>query len=180
MGNPNKTLDALLVISYQTGDKKALALLFKRWNKKICVQAYRYNNDWESAKDVTQETWRTVITKIHSLRDANRFGSWVMTIASRKALDDIKREKKVFREFNEEYWVDKTIGLNTVDTRDQQIRLALNAITELPVDQRIVLKLFYLEEYSLKEISAITNVSISTVKTRLFRAREKMKLILKK
>lgn len=180
MENSNKILDSLLVLSYQSGDKKALTLLFKRWNKRLCIQAFRYTNDWELAKDLTQDTWRTVITKIHSLRDTYSFGSWIMTIVSRKALDTIKTRKKLTIQIDEKHWVN-TIGEgNESDIREQQIQLVLKAVTVLPVDQRIVLKLFYLEEYSLKEISTITKVSLNTVKTRLFRAREKMKSILKK
>ncbi|GMN08281.1 sigma-70 family RNA polymerase sigma factor [Croceitalea sp. MTPC5] len=180
MGNPAKILDSLLVISYQSGDKKALALLFERWNKKLCVQAYRYTHDWGLAEDITQDTWRTVMAKIHLLRDADSFGSWVLTIISRKALDSIKRRKKFTKGLDENHWVNNVVDLNEAATREEQIQIVLNALTVLPADQRIVLKLFYLEEYSLKEISAITKVSVSTVKTRLFRAREKMKLLLKK
>lgn len=180
MENPNKILDSLLVLSYQSGDKKALTLLFKRWNKRLCVQAFRYTDDWELAKDLTQDTWRTVITKIHSLRDTNSFGSWVMTIVSRKALDSIKIRKKLTLEIDEKHWINSAVEGSESDTREQQIQLVLKALAVLPVDQRIVLKLFYLEEYSLKEISTITKVSLNTVKTRLFRAREKMKSKLKK
>ena len=179
MGNPNKIMDSLLVISYRTGDKKALALLVERWNKKICIQAFRYTNDWESAKDVTQDTWRTIIAKIHLLRDTNGFGSWALTIVSRKALDVVKKRQKYFKDVNEAY-LENRGDMEDSNTNEQKIQEVMKALSSLPVDQRVVLKLFYLEEYSLKEISAITKVSTNTVKTRLFRAREKMKEIIKK
>ena len=55
----------------------------------------------------------------------------------------------------------------------------LKAIKKLPEQQQIVIRLFYVEDYTLKEISEILNISIGTAKSRLFHAREKLKLILK-
>ena len=179
MGNPNKILDSLLVISYRTGDKKALGLLVKRWNKKLCAQAYSYTKDWELAKDVTQDTWQVIMTKIHFLKDTNRFGSWALTIVSRKALDSIKKRQR-FTSYDHKMatnWKNDSDGEQINENVVQQV---LKAISNLPMDQQATLRLFYLEEYSLKEISEITRVSVNTVKTRLFRAREKMKAIIKR
>jgi len=56
----------------------------------------------------------------------------------------------------------------------------LKAIETLSKDKQNVLRLFYVEDYSLKEISVILNISLGTVKSRLFQAREKLKTIIKK
>ena len=131
------------------------------------------------AKDITQDTWHTVMTKLFLLRDANRFGSWAMTIASRKALDAVKRNSRT-KKINESHMFgEEEVEASTLQTKEEHIAQILKMIPELPFDQRMVLRLFYLEEYSLKEISEITGVSMSTVKTRLFRAREKLKTIIK-
>ncbi len=52
-------------------------------------------------------------------------------------------------------------------------------IRVLPKDQQVVLRLFYTEEYSLKEISEILEISVGAVKSRLFHARERLKISLK-
>ena len=57
--------------------------------------------------------------------------------------------------------------------------LLLKEINNLPIKQKQVVRLFYLEELSLKQISEILNISIGTAKSRLFHAREKLKTILK-
>ena len=178
MVKPSKIVDALLVISYQAGDKESCELLVRRWNKKLCLHAYGYVRDWALAKDITQDTWSTILTKIHMLRDSNSFGSWAMTITTRKSLDAVARRKK---------WQHRTVESlpisaddeNRGDSKEQRIARLQRAMQNLPFDQRMVLKLFYLESYSIKEISRITKVSTSTVKTRLFRAREKLKEVLK-
>ena len=176
----DKRIDKLLVLSYQTGNQKSLALLVKRWHKKLCLQAFWYTKDMESAKDIVQDAWQTIIDKIHSLQRAESFGSWAMTIVTRRAIDHVsKRERSMGRL--------KTASLTSDDDEQstgemygQSTLLKLRtAIGQLSDDKRIVLTLFYIEEYSLSEISEITGVSVGTVKTRLFRAREKLKKLLK-
>lgn len=55
----------------------------------------------------------------------------------------------------------------------------IQGIRLLPIEQQEVIKLFYTEEYSLKEIAEILRIKHGTVKSRLFHAREKLKTILK-
>jgi len=179
MGNQKKIVDSLLVISYQAGDKKALGLLVERWNRKLCSHAYHYVRDWELAKDITQDTWSTILTKIHLLRDSNSFGSWAMTITTRKALDILKKQVNRKKEVSQKFWELQVLAQDGTMEKEIQIGLVLKVLSTLPLDQKAVLKLFYLEEYSLKEISEITRTSVNTVKTRLFRAREKIREELK-
>ena len=179
MGKPKKIVDSLLVISYRSGNKKAMDLLVRRWNNKLCAHAYGYVKDWALAKDITQDTWGAVLKKIHRLRDTNSFGSWAMTITTRKALDTLTNQKKSRTLYENELGAALTFSQEVEDTKEAKIRKINKAMTALTFDQRMVLKLFYLEEYSLNEISAITSASVNTVKTRLFRAREKIKNELK-
>lgn len=179
MGKPDKIVDSLLIISYKEGDKKALELLVRRWNGKLCAHAYGYVKDWSLAKDVTQDTWSSILRKVHMLRDTNSFGSWAMTIASRKALDTISKHKKRKKDVETAFWEAQPATDEIDDAKEDKINRIKAITATLPLDQRMVLRLFYLEEYSLKEISQITDASVNTVKTRLFRAREKIKNELK-
>ncbi len=175
MEKPSKVFDAILVISAKSGDKKAMGLLAKRWHKRLCLQAYRYTKDWNLAQDMAQDTWGTVMQKLHALKDANRFGSWVLSIVTHKALDWLKKEKKQLQHLKNRYQDYKTIPEESEDPKEQQIKQVLELLKKLPPDHKVVLTLFYLEKYSIKQISEITGVSVNTVKTRLFRAREKLK-----
>ena len=180
MTKPDKIVDALLVVSFKTGNKKAMDLLVRRWNDRVCVHAYGYVKNWAWAKDITQETWSIVLAKVHFLRDNHQFGSWVMTIASRKAIDGLKRQQKQRKLANDWSYEQRDTTTSDVGGKAKKLRRIQAIMDQLPIDQRLVLKLFYLEEYSLKEISKITGATVSTVKTRLFRAREKIKEELKK
>ena len=179
MVQPTKILDALLVISYRSGNKKALGLLVERWNKKLCVHAYRYTKDWEMAKDVTQDTWQVIMAKIHFLKDTNSFGSWALTIVGRKAINSIKKGRRLVRDERKITALQEDTSEEFKKNENHLSSLSV-ALSNLPPEQQMVLRLFYLEAYSIKEISEITQVSRNTVKTRLFRGRENLRKTIKK
>ncbi len=176
----HKVFDSLLVLQYQSGNKKAVTLLVKRWHVKLCKHAYWYTNDKEVAKDIVQDSWNKIIRKINDLKDPNSFGNWALTIVTRNAIDWQRRHKKELGDLNSYYNENKVriVGQGN-GNKEQILRLLDRSIKELSVNHQIVLNLFYLEEYSIKEISEIINVSLGTVKSRLFTARENLKSIIK-
>lgn len=178
MKKPDRILDSWLVLEYQSGQNKALALLVKRWHSIMCKQAYWYTKDKDIAKDIAQDSWKIIINKLYSLKDTNKFGSWALAIVNRKAIDWIRRNKKKFEKLKE-YYEDEKIYSNKTIININEVQKLKQAILMLPEGQQIVLKLFYTEEYSLIEICEILGLSLGTVKSRLFYAREKLKTIIK-
>lgn len=179
MTNTNKTFDSLLVLQCQSGSKKAAAILVKRWHVKLCKQAYWYTRDLEISKDIAQDSWSIIFFKIKTLKDSSSFGSWALTIVTRNAINWLRRQKKELEHLD----TYKEYSSNSVEDSEQDnsdtIILLKDSIKKLPDTQQMVLNLFYVEEYSVKQIGNILNVSTGTVKSRLFTAREKLKLILK-
>lgn len=174
---PNKIFDALLVLQYQSGDKKALGMLVKRHHNKFCSQANWYLSDLDASKDVVQDCWSIIMNKLGSLRDPNSFSSWAMRIVTRKSIDFLNHNKTK-REKLRQYQYTNVEGTNK-EKNNTEIKKLQHAIKCLPNDQQIVLRLFYTQEYSLIEISKILEISVGTVKSRLFHGREKLKTILK-
>lgn len=168
--------DKILVQKIQSGDKKALSELVKRWHKEFCTKAYWLVKDKDVAKDIAQETWGVVIHKIDTLKDVNSFGAWAMRIIYNKSLDWLKAKAKtrnqLYMSYNATYQVE-----DKDDDRALKKRLS-HEIKGLPVKQQMVIKLFYMESYSLKQISDQLNISVGTAKSRLFHAREKLRLVL--
>ncbi len=177
MKTPEKVFDGLMVLEYQSGKKKALSILVKRHHLRLCKHSYRYTKDVEAAQDVVQDAWKTIMDKMHTLKDPNSFGCWATMIVTRKSLDHIdrvKRNRKRNEAYRQEDWENSGTDDNVTDIKRLQ-----SAIKELTHDQQMVLKLFYMESYSLKEIGEILDISVGTAKSRLFHAREKLKMILK-
>ena len=178
MNDNNKVVDGLLVLQYQSGNDKALPLLVKRWHKKFCSKAYWITKDADVSKDIAQESWRLIMNKLQSLKDPNSFGGWALTIVYRKAIDWIRTHKKEDEKLHE-YYNDRVIDEHEPNDNEHLKKELLKAIKSLPENQQLVINLFYVEDYTLKEISEILNISAGTVKSRLFHAREKLKKSIK-
>ncbi|WP_046757634.1 RNA polymerase sigma factor [Kordia jejudonensis] len=179
MHKKNHISDATLVTQYKAGDKKALALLVKRFHKTFCKHAYWTVKDTEVAKDIAQDSWKLIIDKVTTLQDAERFKSWALRIVHRKAIDYTRTIAKQQQQ-QSDYTVTKSIrDIPSTDTTlaKQQLK---QAITKLSVSQQQIIRLFYVDAYSLKEISNTLRISVGTVKSRLYHAREQLKKQLKK
>jgi len=175
MGDTEKIFDALLVLQYQSGNKQALSLLVNRYHLKLCKHAFWYTQDLHAARDIAQDSWSIILNKIGSLRDPNLFGSWALRIVTRKSLDYLNKSKRE-REHLKTVKYEKQ--LEDLDSRASDLERLKVAMKILPEHQKQVLRLFYTEQYSLKEIGQILEIATGTVKSRLFHAREKLKTIL--
>ena len=175
-----KYSDADLIVKYLSEDKLALSILVKRWHLRFCKFAFWIVKDAEAAKDIAQESWITIIGNLNNLKEPGKFKSWAISIVNRKSIDWIRAKnradsklKKVFLE---------TIVSDNSEKEDEYLKLKIalsKAIVQLPIKQQLVIKLFYTQNYTLKEISHILEISIGTAKSRLFHAREKLKITLK-
>ena len=180
MNKPDEIQDGWLVERYQSGHKNALTLLVKRWHIKLCKQAYWYTNDFDTAKDIAQESWNVILNTLDTLKDYDKFGGWALSIVSRKSVDWIRKQKRLKNNLEQyEYELQSGGFYNEEVNKNDKNGIVLNVLHELPYNQQIVLRLFYLESYSIIEISKLLKVSKGTVKSRLFYAREKVKTIIK-
>lgn len=174
----DRNIDSQLVEAYKAGDQLALNALVKRWHIRFCEKSYWIVKNAELSKDIAQETWQVIINKIDDLKDHGSFGSWALRIVCSKSFDALRSKN---RERNRTHDIKQMQSLTeTVNDENTDLKKALLlAITNLSEHQQVVIRLFYTEAYSLKEISNILNISVGTAKSRLFYAREKLKLILK-
>ncbi|MCK5401257.1 MAG: RNA polymerase sigma factor [Flavobacteriaceae bacterium] len=179
MNKTNKIVDGWLVLQYQSGNEKALALLVKRWHKKFCSKAYWVTKDIDAAKDIAQESWKTIMSKIHKLKDPNSFGSWALTIVYRKSIDLVKDNKKESNKMRRYHYEKATITHAKQPDNESLKKAILSAVKSLPEHHQMVINLFYVEDYSLQQIGEILDISVGTAKSRLFHAREKLKAIIK-
>lgn len=180
MNKKQRLIDSKLVLEYQSGNDGALNLLVKKWHKSFCEKSFWLVKDADVAKDIAQDSWKTIIDKINDLKQPESFGSWALRIVYTKSLDWIhsnSRNDKYLQDYKYEQDVIITPDENN-DTEKLKKNL-LVAIKKLPEQQQTVIRLFYVEAYSLKQISNILNISLGTTKSRLFHAREKLKETLK-
>lgn len=178
MDKASQRIDELLIEQYRSGDVLAFQKLVERWHKRFCEKAYWLTKDADASKDIAQDSWNTIYYKMDTLNDLGSFQSWALRIVFTKTMDwmRITERNKTKHESYYKNYVD--IEEQNYDNQALKSKM-LKAIKSLSPDQQIVLKLFYVEEYSLKEISKLLKISVGTTKSRLFHAREKLKKQLK-
>ncbi|TBN06774.1 sigma-70 family RNA polymerase sigma factor [Hyunsoonleella flava] len=172
--------DKDLVLEFQSGNPKALNQLVRHWHKPFCEKAYWLVKDADAAKDIAQDSWRVIINKIDKLEKPESFGSWGLRIVCNKSIDWLNKNSRI-RKHLEQIKQEQSKQIDIEEPQNNVTLKAklLDAFKMLPSHQQTVIKLFYTEDYSLKEISETLNISVGTAKSRLFHAREKLKQLLK-
>ncbi|XOV91217.1 MAG: RNA polymerase sigma factor [Bacteroidota bacterium] len=180
METTNQVFEELLVLNAQQGDSRAISLLIQRWNGRVRNQIYRHTHDAEVSSDISQEVWIAVFKGIDKLEDVRKFGVWALSIASRKAIDWIRKnqvDRK--RESIREMVANEMAQASDADEREELVNQLRNGLKSLPDEQRMILSLYYLENLSVPDIAHILKVPDGTIKSRLYYARENLKQIIK-
>ena len=165
---PLLPVDEILVLDCQTGSVPALESLVTRWQKRLWRHAYSLTGDADGAWDVTQEAWLGIIRGIGRLDDPAKFPGWAFRIVTHKAYDWIGRRKK--SRPTERPAIQDPAAENESPRRELASDLD-RILQQLPTDLSAVLRLHYLEDFSVAEIARILRIPEGTVKSRLYAAR---------
>lgn len=172
------TSDKNLIERYRLGDMVALTQLVEKYHKVFCKKAYWVMKDKARARDVVQDCWLIIIGRLSDLRRAESFKSWALRIVYTKAIDAYKDQKKEAHSRT----ALRTMHSEQADIQDSEglkERRLSEAIALLPKEKQDILRLFYMENYSVRQIGLFLQLPVGTVKSRLFNAREKLKSIIK-
>jgi len=137
-------------------------------------------NEW-AADDIVQEVFVRAHSKIDTLKDHDKIGSWLFRIAYRQCMDHFRKESRKAPEEIEDFRGVKTSDYSTMERKLEQHQMSVcvqNQMLLLPENYRTVIWLFDVLGFTLKEIADILELSVENVKIRLHRARQKFKSIL--
>lgn len=172
-----------LVERAQAGDVPAFNRLVLQYQELVYNVAFRIMSDPASAEDVTQETFIKAYRSLKTFRGGS-FKSWLLRIATNLCYDELRRHKRrpqsSLDELTEDFESAPFLRSpnDGPETHRQRVELALaieRCLETLPDDQRIAVVLGDVEGYDYQQIAGITRVSLGTVKSRLSRARNKMR-----
>lgn len=164
----------------RAGDQVAFGRLVVAYQTPVYNLAYRMLSNTDEADEATQETFLRVYTKLHTYDPQRPFHSWILSIASHYCIDRLRRRRINWLSLTEEIAVQggRTERLISTDPnpesvavqheREQQIQQLLTALS--PTD-RAAITLLYWYDHSYEEIAESLNLTVSAVKSRLFRAR---------
>lgn len=180
--NQQRASDTDLIGEVLAGNTRAYAILLERYQHMVYTLAVRMLGTPELAEETTQDIFVKAYQSLSSFRGDSKFSTWLYRVAYHKILDVLDREKRTTGHLISA--APESILGQGVETTWQQVssrekrEILLSVLERLSVEENAVLSLFYLQEQSLKEIGELMDVSPSTVKVRLFRAREKLKGLL--
>lgn len=132
--------------------------------------------DAEIAKDVTQDAWVDIMRGVKRLKETGAFASWAFRIVSRRGADVIKKRQSVrsLKTALDGEPFDESGAQRRAEAVADRGPLA-GALAALPKEQRVVMALFYLEEFTVNEVASALEIPVGTVKTRLMHGRKKMR-----
>ena len=172
--------EQLPVPQARAGDPAAWDILFRRYQLPLYVYVFELLHEEQASLDIVQETFINATRHLGGLREDGKFGSWLFGIAHQRCL---QRWRKQGREAAalEEY------AAAPIDLEDDPAELLIRAeqeaavmklLNQLPVAQRSVLLLYFVEEFPLEDIAAVTGTALGTVKSRLHYAKKALKKLI--
>lgn len=161
-------------------DNDSRQALFEAYYRRTYAVAYNILRRRENAEDITQDAFIKAFQNLHQLQDEAKFGAWLAVIASNLARNYLKREKKIFLTDDLSVIEVDRPSQNTEETvlRSLEIERVRKAIRTLPPEQYQVVILQYYHDLKVDEIAAMLKIRSGTVKSRLFRARQKLAAVL--
>lgn len=168
--------DFSLIKRFIDGDEIVFSELLKRHKEKVRNIIYLTLTNADGVDDIAQEVFITVYRHLKNFRFESQFTTWLYRITINKCKDHLRKKniRSIFLPLKDEEPVFESINEDT-DIK----HIVRNAIATLPDKLRIPLVLKDLEGFSYQEIADTMECEIGTVKSRIFRAREALKKILK-
>ncbi len=170
--------DFSLIKRFIDGDESIFGELVRRHKEKVRNIVYITLSNSTSVDDITQEVFITVYKHLKNFRFESQFTTWIYRITINKCKDHLRKMnvRKIFLPLKDDEEEPVFESINEDSDIKQIVR---NAIATLPDKLRIPLVLKDLEGFSYQEIADTMECEIGTVKSRIFRAREALKKVLK-
>jgi RNA polymerase sigma factor (sigma-70 family) len=161
--------DELLAIRCQLGEPAAFDDLIARWHVPLWSFIRRLVGKDDEAKEIFQDVWIRVIRGLPQLRDGSKLRAWLFGIARRTLMDRLRQEYA--RSPTVDIDVEEIATDPSAASDDEDLHQLESALAKLPIVEREVVTLFYLQELSLNEVADALKIPVGTVKSRLFRAK---------
>lgn len=156
--------------------ERAFAELYSRYSRKVYAYCLKILGNKEDAGDVFQDTFVRFYNSASQRVINGNIGGYIITI-SRNLCLNYKRDRKPMESFEEYMGSPQNELLEEQDSKEQ-LELIQSALNKLPIEYRDAFVLRQYQGYSYQEISDMTGESSSTVKNRVWRAKEKIKSLL--
>ena len=175
--------DVALIERTLSGDETAFTLLVEKYQKQVHGIVWRTVKDFHIAEDIVQETFLKAHQKLGTLNDPQRFSAWINAIATRHCLawfrenrldTKVSENMDIATERSDPY--SRYISGEQAKAAAQELReIVKKWLLKLQESERTVVTLHYFDGLSCEQIAAFLGVTTNTIKSRLNRARNRLK-----
>lgn len=183
--------DEQLVQQFQMGQSEAFDELLNRYQSKVLDTCFRYLNNEEEARDAAQEVFVKLYLALPRFKPKARFSTWLYRIAVNHSLNLVRSKKRrgwqrslsilknsEMRAYEQSVADESESPEEKMQTLERRL-LVRKALATLSEAQRTAVVLHRYEGLSYKEIADVMKTSVSSVESRLFRAKQNLYKILK-
>ena len=175
--------DTRLIQCVLAGDDTAFAELVKKYQKPVHALVWRKVGDFHVAEEITQDTFLKAYQKLTTLKEPQRFASWLYVIAANRCKAWLRRKRLWTQSLDTTSGVQLekatysgyVISENERVTAESQREVVKKLLAKLQESERTVMTLHYFGEMTCEEISKFLGVSVGAIKSRLSRARHRLK-----
>ncbi|MYH80876.1 sigma-70 family RNA polymerase sigma factor [Candidatus Poribacteria bacterium] len=177
-----KNDDAALIRRVLAGDEAAFAELVNKYQKPVHTLAWRKIGDFHIAEDITQDAFLKVYQRLHTLKDPNQFSGWLYVITANLCATWLRKKRIQTQPLEDtettmihgDAYSQHVTEERSKTAAESQREVVKKLLAKLKESERTVMTLHYLGEMTVEEISRFLGVSVSTIKTRLRRARRRL------
>lgn len=185
--DPEDTLDkkgflTCLVTKSKSGDAAAMETLITRYQSRVAGFVFASISDAEAVEDLCQTIFYKMLLGLSRLKSVEKFETWLFRIARNACLDYLRarRLRRIFLPWKDTDERSAAAADFTFDPAADRLADSFRrALMKLPRKQRELIALLQDDRLSYEKLAAITNSSVSSVKSRLFRARGKLRKLMK-
>jgi RNA polymerase sigma-70 factor, ECF subfamily len=160
------------------GKPEAWDALFRRYQLLLYVYVFELVHNEQTSLDIVQEVFIAAARHLGGLREDDKFGSWLFGIAHQKCIQHWRKRKVILLDEIPEVPDEFEAGPDDLLIRREQETEFMNLLAQLPLPQRSVLLLHFVEDFSLEEIALITETQLGTVKSRMHYAKRALRKLL--
>jgi RNA polymerase sigma factor (sigma-70 family) len=162
-----------LLARVQRRDRRAFTELYRRYQPRLLAYLYRLLSNAALADEIADDVLFVVWQDAKKFRGTSAVSSWIFGIAYRKSMSALRREVRYQKPLDRDADIGRLPALPRADT--EFVHAGLSALS---ADHRQVVELTYFCGFSYQEIAEIADCPVNTVKTRMFHARRRLRILL--
>ena len=177
--------DVQLIHAILSGDDAAFDILVERYQKSVHALVWRKIGDFHYAEEITQDTFLRAYQNLSTLRNPSQFLGWLYVIANRLCLNWLRKQKPEkhlqsledtpMEEVAESAYAHYVLERRETEATEHRFEIVKRLLEKLPESERTAMTLYYLGEMTTKDIGKFLGVSVETIRTRLHRARKRLR-----